>query len=253
MFGRSCSGMSNIFLHLVDLIYDRYQHILFLDLNRIASRLDEFCSAILNRGAEIVNVWGFIDGTMRGCCRPSGGSEQRTMYNGHKRKHEIKFQTVVTPDGLISHVFGPIEGRRHDLTLLRKSCLENVIASNPKFRVYIIYGGPAYGRSDQLASPFSGARLTEAQKHVNASMSRVRVSVEWSYGQILQYWPIVDFKKKVKLGSGPASKLYKVTVLLTNCVTCARQRNANSVYFGLKPPTLEEYLDVSSRENVFVI
>ncbi|ETV64039.1 hypothetical protein H257_19020 [Aphanomyces astaci] len=161
--------MSNIFLHLVDLIYDRYQHILFLDLNRIASRLDEFCSAILNRGAKIDNVWGFIDGTVRGCYRPSGGTEQRTMYNGHKRKHAIKFQTVVTPDGLISHVFGPIEGRRHDLTLLRK------------FRGYIIYGDPAYGRSDQLASPFSGARLTEAQKHVNASMSRVRVSVEWSF------------------------------------------------------------------------
>ncbi|KAF0715740.1 hypothetical protein AaE_011261 [Aphanomyces astaci] len=185
----------------MDLIYDRYQHILFMGPNRIASRQDEFYSVISNRGGEIDNVWGLIDGTVRGCCRPSGGTEQRTMYNGHKRKHVIKFQTVVTPDGLISHVFGPGEGRRQDLTLLRKSCLENVIASNPRFRGYIIYKDPAYGRSDQLVSPFSGARLTEAQNHVNASMSRVRVSIEWTYGQILQYWPIVDLKKKVKLGS----------------------------------------------------
>ncbi|ETV64587.1 hypothetical protein H257_18550 [Aphanomyces astaci] len=65
------------------------------------------------------------------------------MYYGHKRRHAIKFQTVVTPDGIISHVFGPIEGRRHDLTMLRRSSLENFIASDIRFAGYVIYGDPA--------------------------------------------------------------------------------------------------------------
>jgi hypothetical protein len=61
--------------------------------------------------------------------------------------------------------------------------------------------------------------------------------------QIVQYWPIVDFKKKMRIGNTPVAKMYKVAVLLTNCITCARGRNTNSVYFGLSPPKLEEYLN----------
>jgi hypothetical protein len=33
---------------------------------------------------------------------------QRTVYNGHKRIHAIKFQSVVTPNGLIANLFGPV-------------------------------------------------------------------------------------------------------------------------------------------------
>ncbi|ETV89967.1 hypothetical protein H310_15194 [Aphanomyces invadans] len=55
-------------------------------------------------------------------------------------------------------------------------------------------------------------------------MSRVRISVEWSFGQVLQYWTIVVFKKKMRIGNSPISKMYKVAVLLTNCVTCDRVR-----------------------------
>ena len=38
----------------------------------------------------------------------------RVLYNGHKRVHAIKFQSVVAPNGLIANLFGPVEGRRHD-------------------------------------------------------------------------------------------------------------------------------------------
>ncbi|ETV76858.1 hypothetical protein H257_09294 [Aphanomyces astaci] len=177
------------------------------------------------------------------------------MYNGHKRKHAIKFQSVVTPDGLISHGFGPGEGRRHDLTLLRKSCLENVIASNPRFQVYIIYKDPAYGRSDQLVSPFSGGRLTEAQNHVNASISRVRVSIEWSYGQILQYWPIVDLKKKVKLGSDPrcrpADKLCYLCPPAYSMRDISRRSSTSMSSIHAMNPVLPEPQHWGSKEFVF--
>ena len=43
--------------------------------------------------------WGFI-------CQPF--VNQRTNYNGHKRVHSLKFQSVTLPNGLIAHLFGPV-------------------------------------------------------------------------------------------------------------------------------------------------
>lgn len=243
IFGRSRSGLCNIFLYTLDHIYAKFGDKIFLDRDRICAKLGQYSRAIVNKGGEVYNVWAFIDGTVRECCRPGGDERQRSVFNGHKRRHAVKYQSLVTPDGIIAHAFGPIEGRRHDLTILRQSNLEAVIASDERFNGYVVYGDPAYGYSNQLASPFGGARLSDAQRHVNKSMSRVRISVEWSYGQIVQYWPIVDFKKKMRIGNTPVAKMYKVAVLLTNCITCARGRNTNSVYFGLSPPKLEEYLN----------
>ena len=30
------------------------------------------------------------------------------VYNGHKRAHGLKFQSVVIPNGLIAHLYGPV-------------------------------------------------------------------------------------------------------------------------------------------------
>ena len=49
-------------------------------------------------------------------CR--SGEFQRLLFNGHKRVHVVKFQSVVTPNGLISNLFGRIEGRKHDAAML---------------------------------------------------------------------------------------------------------------------------------------
>ena len=51
-------------------------------------------------------VKGFIDGTIRPICRPS--QEQRIMFNGHKRVHSLKFQSVTLPNGLIANLFAPV-------------------------------------------------------------------------------------------------------------------------------------------------
>ena len=39
---------------------------------------------------------------------------QGVMYNGHKRVHAIKVQSVVTPNGLNANLSGPFESKRHD-------------------------------------------------------------------------------------------------------------------------------------------
>jgi DDE superfamily endonuclease len=59
---------------------------------------------------------GFIDGTLIEIARLPG-LMQRAMYSGHKRRPGLKWQVVTTPDGMLFHVFGPFEGRRHDMDL----------------------------------------------------------------------------------------------------------------------------------------
>ena len=56
-----------------------------------------------DKGAPLNNCWGFIDGTVRPICRP--GENQRTLYNGHKKVHALKYQSVVAANGLIANLF----------------------------------------------------------------------------------------------------------------------------------------------------
>ena len=67
------------------------------------------------------NCWGFVDGTVRRISMP--GHDQRIMYNGHKRVHAIKFQSVAAPNGLVANLYGPVERRRHDSGMLADSGL----------------------------------------------------------------------------------------------------------------------------------
>ena len=47
-------------------------------------------------------------GQLRPVCRQN--NNQRTLFNGHKLIHAIKFQSVVAPNGLIVNLHGPVEG-----------------------------------------------------------------------------------------------------------------------------------------------
>ena len=85
------------------------------------ANLVDFSQSIDRKGAALDNCWGFIDGTVRPVARP--GEHQRVLFNGHKRVHAIKFQSVVAPNGLIVNLFGPVEGRRHDSGMLAMSGL----------------------------------------------------------------------------------------------------------------------------------
>ena len=50
-----------------------------------------------------------------------------------------------------------------------------------------IYGDPAYPLRAHLQTPFRGANLTPLQISWNKEMSSVRVSVEWVFGDIINY------------------------------------------------------------------
>ena len=51
-----------------------------------------------------------MDGTVRPVWRPT--NNQKTLFNGHKRIHAIKFQSVIAPNGLTTNLYGPVEGKK---------------------------------------------------------------------------------------------------------------------------------------------
>ena len=144
---------------------------------------------------------------------------------------------------MIAHLFGPIEGRRHDSFMLGESGLLPKLyhITKPNGEPYVLYGDPAYGLSRNILAPFRGAILTAEEKIFNRAMSKVRVSVEWGFGKILQNFAFVDFKKNLKILLQPVAKYYLVAGILTNCHTCL-YGSVVSAFFELGPPQLEVYL-----------
>ena len=162
------------------------------------------------------------------------------------------FQSVITPNGLICHLFGPLKGRRHDAFMLHESGLLQELArkmNKANGDPYVIYGDPAYPVRRHILAPFRGAQLTPAEQNFNAAMSAVRTSVEWGNGKIIKYFAFLDFSKNMKVLLQPVGKLYIVAALLVNCHTCLYGSQTTQV-FAVDAPELETYLNNCSLNLV---
>ena len=114
----------------------RFGHLLDWNYQRLRPAcLEQFCKAIRGAGAPLDTVFGFIDGTLREIARPS--NNQRLFYNGWKRMHCIKFQSVMFPDGIML-LAGPWEGSRHDAYIWALSGLEHVLRQEGE-SVYVCF------------------------------------------------------------------------------------------------------------------
>ena len=78
----------------------------------LSERAALYADSNFQKCGALGNYVGILDGTVIGIARPSQSMWQRIAYNGHKRKHTLKFQSLTTPDGLVLDAFGPLEGRK---------------------------------------------------------------------------------------------------------------------------------------------
>lgn len=54
----------------------------------------------------------------------------------------------------------------------------------------------------------------------NLSMSSVRESVEWTFGDVVKSFKALDFKSNLKIGLSAVGKMYSVCALIQNAITC---------------------------------
>lgn len=246
MFGKHASQLSEIFWESVEHLLDAREQLLSSDMKAayLVPRLERLAAAVYQKSGCLQNCVGFIDGTVLGIARPSANTLQIVAYNGHKRKHSLKYQALNTADGMIAHVYGPVEGRRHDWTLYVRSNLEDTlpVLLDVNDKRYCIFGDSGYSRRWFLEVPFQGSNLTAEQKAFNKAMSAVRITVEWVFKEIKCYFTTMDYKRKMKALESPVGMLYKSAMILCNIRNCIYP-NQIARYFNCTPPTLEEYLN----------
>jgi nuclease HARBI1 len=209
-------------------------------------RMPYYAAKIHEKCGLVDSVWGFIDGTRRKICRPS--YFQKQAYSGHKRSHGIKFQSVVTPDGLFALMFGPIMGNRHDSYMLAKSELIPKlrefmpdVADPPAPAVFSLYGDPAYPQSEYIFGGYRNPRAGSPEAQWNTEMSKVREVVEWGFANIVANWAFLNFKPAMMIFKSPVAKFYIVGAFLANLRTCF-YGNQTMAYFDANALTLDEYL-----------
>ena len=108
IFGRPVSEISMISNTVIDFIFEHHGRRIsewnHTTLNHHA--LQTYAGAVSDKGAALNNCYGFVDGTVRPICCPN--TNQRIVYNGHKRVHALKFQSIAIPNGLIGPLQDPV-------------------------------------------------------------------------------------------------------------------------------------------------
>ena len=206
------SRASECFYCFLHFMVNQWGYLLTNNMQHSLSHLSEMASSIRKKCSELgcyfdeaFNIFGFIDNTMNATCRPGGGPTrdgidaprndqniQRAWYNGWKKLHGMKWQTIDLPNGMNFHVYGPVSVRHNDLWTLRHSDI------NEKLRLlqihepiqYRIYGDSAYvhlNKSHMRARHLYQA-LTPREIFENRVLSCYMEQIEWDYGDIGRYF-----------------------------------------------------------------
>jgi nuclease HARBI1 len=169
-----------------------------------------------------------------------GGIFQRATYNGHKRRNALKWQAVTAPDGMVLNLFGPMEGRRHDMHIFHSSDIEDKLSGSMLFNgiQYHLYADAGYVLRPYMLVGFGGS-LAPQEQDLNRRMSRVRVAIEWAFKDIKKYFAHAAFPRKMVLSRAPIGSWYLASVLLWN-FRVTLYGSPTSKFFDVEPVTLSQ-------------
>ena len=234
----------------------------YLDDPRIFHFRMQYCAECIQRKCGLAaTTWGFIDGTLRKTCCPS--YFQKLPYSGQKRSHGIKFQSIVTPDGLFACIFGLITGNRHDSFLLAKSLLLQILrafmpcAAGPDDHddlhrltfdhledgvIFSLCGDPAYPQLSCVHG-YRNPPPGSPQAAWNTQMSHFCKVVEWELANIRSNWSFLDFRAAKMEFKSPVAKYLVIAACLVNFRSYF-YGNQTMEYFNCKTMSLDQYLSL---------
>jgi len=104
----------------------------------------------------------------------------------------MKWQVVVIPNGLISSLIRPFEGKANDWKMLKVSQLQNrfrkLFAGH---KTLYLYGDSAYNCSYSILGAYKHYRgrflLLKEQFEANRRLSTVRIAVEHAFRHVAKY------------------------------------------------------------------
>lgn len=120
-------------------------------------------------------------------------------------------------------------------------------AFSPTGEPMCVFVDPVYPLQVHLQAPFRHGILTPMMEEYNAKINSVRVSVEWLFGNIINDFKFLDFKKNLKIGMSSVGKMYLVCALPHNAIIKpAYMETAPLSFLGL---TLLPYRTTSDKSN----
>ena len=153
------------------------------------SKLQEYANTVHDRGGPS-QVWGFVNGTLRGIARP--GKNQKQYYSGHKKKRGLKWQGIVTPDKLILGLHGPAPGKTGDWKMWMDSKISEqlraLVSHLEAIEQPVLYKDNAYvqGRFGLVGafSATSSQALSQEQQEFNRTITLFQIAVEHTFGKV---------------------------------------------------------------------
>lgn len=103
-----------------------------------------------------------------------------------------------------------------------------------------VFGDFVYFLCVYLQVLFCYGILILVMEGYNVEMSFVRVIVEWFFGDIINDFKFLDFKKNLKIGMSSVGKMYLVCVIFNNVIICL-YGNSILEFFGLNFFFLQDY------------
>ena len=125
-----------------------------------------------------------------------------------------KFQCC-HPKRVLQTLMAYFDGKRRDSTMLQQTGILNELRRVALHNGHplCLYGDPAYPLGVHLQAPFKNIQLTPQMVLYNATMSEVRVAVEWLFGNITNYFKFIDFKSQLQINLSSVGKFYIVCAL----------------------------------------
>lgn len=166
--------------------------------------------------------------------------------------HCLKYHILISPDSLIIHVYGLVDGCRHDETVFKESGLAALLEKHfwtPDNHPLFIYDNPAYSVSTHVMAPFKGPVITHQEKAFNSAMSKICELVEWIFKEVTQQFSYLDFSCSQKVLLNPCGLFYLVSLLFCNAHTILHHPQIPQ-YFICTPPSLEEYFTGEPIEDL---
>lgn len=135
-----------------------------------------------------------LDATEQKIPRPQNKKKRKSHHSGKKQAFTIMTQALTNKDGLMLHVSSPMAGRRHDVTLFKKSAVPKWLEKH-KDRIHVRADGGYQGMNEQyninMTVPFKRSKnkadLTESERIFNKKHSSKRIMVEHSFAGVKQF------------------------------------------------------------------
>ena len=193
-------------------------------------------------------MFGFIDDTDHRTCKPGSGPNgdydyasrkdnahniQAAFYSGYMKSQGLKYQTVLLHNGMWGSVYGSAM-RHNDKGVLNMSGLVDYMMSilPPIQGVGLpgLYGDRIFDTYAVLYRAILNP--DENEEILNRRMNSLRESIELAYGSLFNYFHFLRDKSKIKTLTHKrrATRLGIVVFLLSNCMTCLRGNQVNSMF-----------------------